>query len=110
MANAWRRDKPSSLSSHKTLIFLFSIFLILFLIFLFYPCTSNPSPSRSAPYNTLALAQAHARGIRPYDCLASPQASPVFASLVEGVRYPFLFSSPTSAPCRRSRTRTSRGC
>ncbi|OAY63612.1 hypothetical protein ACMD2_22321 [Ananas comosus] len=86
MANAWRRDKPSSLSSHKTLISLSSIFLILFFIFLFYPSTSNPS--RIAPYKTLA----HARGIRPYDCLASPQASPVFASLVEGVRYPFFFS------------------
>lgn len=90
MANAWRRDKPSPLSTHKTLIFLFSILLILFLIFLFYPSASNHSPSRIAPYNTLALA--HARGIRPYNCLASPQASPVFASLVEGVQYPFLFS------------------
>jgi len=28
----------------------------------------------------------------PFDCSASPQAHPVVANTVEGVRYPFLFS------------------
>ncbi|XP_047149885.1 uncharacterized protein LOC124821982, partial [Vigna umbellata] len=28
----------------------------------------------------------------PFDCSASPQAHPVFANTVEGLRYPFLFS------------------
>ncbi|XP_072951531.1 uncharacterized protein [Typha angustifolia] len=84
MANAWRRDKFILLPSHKILILAISSLLLL--LFFFYP-TSNPNPG--SPH-TLTLTLSH--GIRPYDCFASPQASPVFASLVEGVRYPFLFS------------------
>ncbi|KAG2384015.1 uncharacterized protein HKW66_Vig0152220 [Vigna angularis] len=30
--------------------------------------------------------------VSPFDCSASPQAHPVFANTVEGLRYPFLFS------------------
>ncbi|XP_047152648.1 uncharacterized protein LOC124824281 [Vigna umbellata] len=30
--------------------------------------------------------------ISPFDCSTSPQAHPVFANTVEGLRYPFLFS------------------
>ncbi|XP_042457932.1 uncharacterized protein LOC122042065 isoform X2 [Zingiber officinale] len=86
MANAWRREKPSHLFSPRTLISL--LLSTSLLLFLFFFCSS----SRSTPLRgreTFALSPA---GIRPFDCHACPQASPVFASLVEGVKHPFLYS------------------
>lgn len=79
MRNSWKRDKGLYMPSQKTLIVLLALSLLLLVFSFFYP-TSNPR-------------QTHKTGkIQPFDCYASPQASPVFASLVEGVKYPFLFS------------------
>ncbi|KAF0922408.1 hypothetical protein E2562_034651 [Oryza meyeriana var. granulata] len=50
----------------------------------------------TAPDLTLSPTAASSRRLpaqtRPFDCYASPQASPVFASLVEGVPHPFFYS------------------
>ncbi|THU47981.1 hypothetical protein C4D60_Mb09t21400 [Musa balbisiana] len=88
MANAWKREKPSPLRSPRILIsILLPISFLLFLfLFLFYPI-SKSSPNRAR--ETLFLSPS---GIGPFDCHACPQASPVFASLVEGVKHPFLYS------------------
>ncbi|KAK4265200.1 hypothetical protein QN277_026283 [Acacia crassicarpa] len=88
MANAWKRDKASGLRSPRFLLLLLSVSLIL--IFIFFSLTSGPSsPSPGFPaVNTHLLFHA----ISPFDCIKSPQAHPVVASTVEGVRYPFLYS------------------
>ncbi|BAF12419.1 uncharacterized protein [Oryza sativa Japonica Group] len=87
-AASWRRHAAAaaaSSSTRKTLLLLLPVFLLLLLFVL----------SR-APDLTLSPAAASSRhlsaGVRPFDCYASQQASPVFASLVEGVPHPFFYS------------------
>ncbi|WJX95775.1 hypothetical protein P8452_77055 [Trifolium repens] len=89
MANAWKRDKPSRLLSPKLLFLLFSsTLLLLFLYFAFLtPRPSNPNPNFITLNTNL-----FSNSISPFDCIKSPQAHPIVASVVEGVRYPFLFS------------------
>ncbi|KAK7330115.1 hypothetical protein VNO77_24301 [Canavalia gladiata] len=89
MANAWKRDRPTGLLSPRSLFLLFSSTLLLFFSFAFF--TSRPpipNPSFTTAFNTCLSFNA----ISPFDCVKSPQAHPVIASIVEGVRYPFLFS------------------
>ncbi|KAL5146115.1 hypothetical protein HKD37_06G015999 [Glycine soja] len=88
MANAWKRDGPTRLlspmllflffSSTLTILFFFSAFLTL--------CPSNPSNLATTLNTRLSF-----NAISPFDCAASPQAHPIDANTVEGVRYPFLF-------------------
>ncbi|TKY54870.1 Methyltransferase FkbM [Spatholobus suberectus] len=88
MANAWKRDKPARLLSPKSLFLLFSSTLLLFVLFAFLTSRpSNPNPSLIALNTRLSF-----NAISPFDCAGSPQAHPVVANTVEGVRYPFLFS------------------
>ena len=88
MANAWKRDKATRLLSPKLLFLLFSSTLIVFFFFAFLTSRpSNPATTLTA-FNTRLSFNA----ISPFDCTASPQAHPVVANTVEGVRYPFLFS------------------
>jgi len=88
MANAWKRDKPSRLLSPKLLFLLFSFtLLLLFLYFIFLTPPSNPNPN----FITLKT-NFFSNSITPFDCIKSPQSHPIVASVVEGVRYPFLFS------------------
>ncbi|XP_078149367.1 fkbM family methyltransferase [Carex rostrata] len=86
MRNSWKRDKGSYMPSQKTLIILLALSLLLLVFSFFYP-NSNPSQTHKTLNVNLKTVK-----IQPFDCYASPQASPVFASLVEGVKYPFLFS------------------
>ncbi|KAI3424545.1 Methyltransf_21 domain-containing protein [Psidium guajava] len=92
MANAWKRDKQPQFLSSKFLLLLFSSSLCL-LVFYFvslrpsstpYP---NPTPTLSSPKSRFS-----SPSISPFDCFASPQAHPVIANVVEGVKHPFLFS------------------
>ncbi|XP_058081030.1 uncharacterized protein LOC131229166 isoform X2 [Magnolia sinica] len=85
MANAWKREKPSLLFSQKLLLF-FPISLLILFVFFFR--SSNPNLPNSISFYTQTLPFP----ILPFDCQKCPQPSPVFASLVEGVRYPFLYS------------------
>ncbi|KAL8136879.1 hypothetical protein V2J09_002880 [Rumex salicifolius] len=90
MANAWRRDKSSKFLPSKSLLLLILPFLALFL-FLFpsRPSTPNPNPN----YSFFVKSQSpQFRGIEPFDCFKSPQAHPVIANVVEGVKYPFLYA------------------
>jgi hypothetical protein len=86
MRNSLKRDKGSYVPSQKTLIILLALSLLLLVFSFLYP-TSNSSQTHETLNVNLKLTK-----IQPFDCYASPQASPVFASLVEGVKYPFLFS------------------
>ncbi|KAJ3674893.1 hypothetical protein LUZ60_005509 [Juncus effusus] len=85
MRNSWRREKGSLIPSQKTLIPLLFLSLLLLIIFT-YP-SSNSNPNQTNKILTLKTSK-----IQPFDCYSSPQASPIFASLVEGVKYPFFFS------------------
>ncbi|KAE9602285.1 hypothetical protein Lal_00049964 [Lupinus albus] len=80
MANAWKRDKPTILPSPK---FLFLLFLFIFSTFLL----SFTNPTFFAINTQLSF-----NVISPFDCINSPQAHPVVASVVEGLRYPFMYS------------------
>ncbi|KAK1392524.1 Hexuronic acid methyltransferase [Heracleum sosnowskyi] len=86
MANAWKKDKPTKILTSKTLILFSSTFLILLTFFYLAFHTSNPNPN--FPTKTLI----HNPSIHPFDCYNSPQAHPVIASIVEGLKYPFLYS------------------
>ncbi|KAL6012571.1 hypothetical protein ACLOJK_003060 [Asimina triloba] len=88
MANAWKKEKPSPLSPKKLLLF-FPISVLVLLLFFFSLRPSNPNLLQSE--FRLSAQNLHFP-IQPFDCHACPQASPVFASLVEGVPHPFLYS------------------
>ncbi|KAJ7956694.1 Methyltransferase FkbM [Quillaja saponaria] len=88
MANAWKRYKSSKLVSPATLFLLFTTTLLLLFSFLFL--TSRPSDPR--PSILTFETRLSFSAISPFDCVKSPQAHPVIANLVEGVRYPFLYS------------------
>ncbi|KAK1300458.1 hypothetical protein QJS10_CPB13g00216 [Acorus calamus] len=97
MANAWKREKPSLFSTLPRFLLLLLVpsALIILLISRYSLPTSTTVSTPSKPY--IAISQAETltnpnSPIRPFDCLSSPQASPVFASLVEGVKTPFLYS------------------
>lgn len=87
MANAWRRERPSTLLSLQKLRLFFPILLLLLLIIIVVQ-KSDPNLTQSFSLQTLNPSFP----IQPFDCHKCPQASPVFASLVEGVKYPFLYS------------------
>ncbi|KAI4376663.1 hypothetical protein MLD38_014401 [Melastoma candidum] len=82
MANAWRRDNKSpkflKLTFATTLIILLSYFLFL-----------RPNPTFMPMADTHFL---YSPKIAPFDCLASPQAHPIVANLVEGLSHPFIYS------------------
>uniref|UniRef100_A0A1D1YI37 S-layer biosynthesis methyltransferase AglP n=1 Tax=Anthurium amnicola TaxID=1678845 RepID=A0A1D1YI37_9ARAE len=91
MANAWKREKSSPLLSLRTFLLASPVALLL-LLFVFF----SSSPNRTSTiYPTLAMQDpgpGFPTPIPPFDCRRCPQASPVFASLVEGVKRPFLYS------------------
>ena len=87
MANAWKRDKPTQFYQSKTICLLITSTL-LFLTFFVYLTNqpSNPNP------NLFFKTQFPFYPIPPFDCLKCPQSHPVIANLVEGLKYPFLYS------------------
>ncbi|KAL6658038.1 hypothetical protein ACP70R_004285 [Stipagrostis hirtigluma subsp. patula] len=87
-AASWRRQAAAATSSTtpRTLLLLLPVLLLLLFALsrapdLSFSATSAAAASRRAPGH-----------VRPFDCYSSPQASPVFASLVEGVPHPFFYS------------------
>lgn len=89
MANAWKRDKGTKLVSPLTLFILFSTTLLL-IFFLFF--TSSKPPYHN-PNSSLTIRTAFPfRTVPPFDCQKCPQSHPVIANIVEGLRYPFLYS------------------
>jgi len=93
--SSWRRNaSPSAAaafsSTPKSLLLLLPVLLLLLFALSRAPDLAFSSAS------TDAVAAAHSsyssRHLRPFDCYASPQASPVVANLVEGVPRPFFYS------------------
>lgn len=86
MANAWKRDKPSQFHPSKSICFLFISALLLLVFFIYIAQPSNP--------NTISTFKSDfpSYPIPPFNCLKCPQSHPVIANVVEGVRYPFLYS------------------
>ncbi|CAK9147122.1 unnamed protein product [Ilex paraguariensis] len=85
MANAWKRNQPTKLLAPKTLLLFFSTSLLLLTFLYLSSQTQNPTPKA-------LKAITFDRTIKPFDCYKSPQAHPVIASIVEGLKYPFLYS------------------
>jgi hypothetical protein len=77
----------ASSTTPRTLLFLLPVFLLV--LFKATDLTSSSTPVAAASFPHLLLLSGH---VRPFDCYASPQASPVIASLVEGVPHPFFYS------------------
>ncbi|PIA56146.1 hypothetical protein AQUCO_00700477v1 [Aquilegia coerulea] len=89
MANAWKRDKSTPFLTSRNLLLLFPISLLL-IFFFYFTKTSN---SNSIITNQISLQTLFPiNSIQPFDCFKCPQSHPVIANLVEGVRYPFLYS------------------
>ncbi|XP_022946209.1 uncharacterized protein LOC111450361 [Cucurbita moschata] len=88
MANAWKRDKAPKLLSPISLFFLFSFCILIIFFFLF----GNSNPSEQSTPSFTIKPDFPFRSISPFDCFKCPQSFPVIANVVEGVRYPFLFS------------------
>ncbi|RLN38907.1 uncharacterized protein C2845_PM01G36670 [Panicum miliaceum] len=92
--SSWRRHaSPASAalsSPPKSLLLLLPVLLLLLFALSRAPDLAFSSTS------TAAVAAAHSSyssgHLRPFDCYASPQASPVVANLVEGVPHPFFYS------------------
>ncbi|XP_021741718.1 uncharacterized protein LOC110707940 [Chenopodium quinoa] len=90
MANAWKRERSLKLLSPNSFLLLLSLsFLLLLLFFL----ASKPSNLTSNPTPDVKLSlSSFTSKIPPYNCFKSPQSHPVIANIVEGVKYPFLYS------------------
>lgn len=88
MANAWKKEKPS-LFYHSKTICLLGTSTLLFLMFFIY--LTNQPPSNPNP-NLIFKTHFPFYPIPPFDCLKCPQSHPVIANLVEGLKYPFLYS------------------
>ncbi|XP_019452393.1 PREDICTED: uncharacterized protein LOC109354378 [Lupinus angustifolius] len=88
MANAWKRNNPTKLLSPKFLFLLSSSTLLLLFLFIFSTSLSSFKNPTFFTINTHLSFNA----ITPFDCINSPQVHPVVANIVEGVRYPFLYS------------------
>ncbi|KAG0472485.1 hypothetical protein HPP92_017031 [Vanilla planifolia] len=92
MANAWK--SLLSLSIRGGLLFL----ILLYLIFIIYVRPDPPQElsfglNRASPLlQKPTIAFPPRLYLRPFDCAACPQASPVFAAHVDGLRFPFLYS------------------
>ncbi|XP_049379626.1 uncharacterized protein LOC125875238 [Solanum stenotomum] len=88
MANSWRRNQQIKIFTPKNLLLFFftSLLLLIFLYLTSQTQPHNPKPLKSLKNPIFNLP------IKPFDCYNSPQAYPVIASVVEGVKYPFLFS------------------
>ncbi|CAI9260810.1 unnamed protein product [Lactuca saligna] len=89
MANAWKKDRSIKFATPKSIFLLFSTSLVL--LTFFYLCTHTTTSSNPNP-NFKTLINLPNSLIQPFDCYKSPQSHPVIANLVEGVKYPFLYS------------------
>ena len=97
MANAWKRDKASSkLISPKSLFLLLFAASLLIFIFFFSSSSTSANPNPNSP-ESITLSRTSSppfpfRTIPPFDCHKCPQSHPVIANLVEGLKFPFLYS------------------
>jgi hypothetical protein len=93
----------SSSSTPKSLLLLLPVLLLLIFALSRAPDLSFSRTSTSADAGAdssfveeqqqpLGLLHSSPLHVRPFDCYASPQASPVVANLVEGVPHPFFYS------------------
>ncbi|KAL6548542.1 hypothetical protein OROGR_008575 [Orobanche gracilis] len=90
MANAWKGNQTAKIVSPKNLI-LFVSTSLLFLAFL-YLSTQTPNKNPHKRSDSITIDGSSSRPIKPFDCYNSPQAHPVFANTVEGLKFPFLYS------------------
>lgn len=86
MANAWRRTQTTKILTPRNLL-LFVSTSLLFLIFL-YLSTQTPKN----PGTIFVKESVSGRTVKPFDCYNAPQAYPVFANVVDGLKFPFLYS------------------
>ncbi|KAH7675629.1 S-adenosyl-L-methionine-dependent methyltransferase protein [Dioscorea alata] len=89
MANAWKRERSTPLFSWRTLLVIPLVISVYFL-FAFFSSSSSANPNPISIPKTFAFTSLSP--IRPFNCSQCPQATPVFASVVEGVAHPFLYS------------------
>ncbi|KAI8570766.1 hypothetical protein RHMOL_Rhmol01G0062300 [Rhododendron molle] len=88
MANAWKKHQPTNLLTPKPLLLLFALSLLLLTFFFLSSHPSNPNPNPNL--KTLILLPTD--NIHPFNCYTTPQSHPIIANLVEGLKYPFLYS------------------
>ncbi|CAI9100145.1 OLC1v1037085C1 [Oldenlandia corymbosa var. corymbosa] len=89
MANAWKRNQPTKFFTPKTILLFLSTSFVLLVFFYLATQIQTPSPKTLKSLNQDLIVE---RKIKPFDCYNSPQAHPVIANIVEGLKYPFLYS------------------
>ncbi|KAL8254866.1 hypothetical protein R6Q59_033087 [Mikania micrantha] len=89
MANAWKKDRSTQITTPKTLFLIVSTSFIL--LTFFYLCSHTTTSLNPNP-NSNTLLNLPNSLIQPFDCYNSPQSHPIIANRVEGVKYPFLYS------------------
>ncbi|KAF3636032.1 putative methyl-CpG-binding domain-containing protein 10-like [Capsicum annuum] len=85
MANSWRRNQQIKILTPKNLLLFFFTSLLL-LIFLYLTSQTQQPHTKSIEKTIFNVP------ITPFNCYNSQQAYPIIANIVEGVKYPFLFS------------------
>ncbi|CAH9125012.1 unnamed protein product [Cuscuta epithymum] len=88
MANGLRRNQSTKILDPKNLLLFLSTSLLLLIFFYLASQTQNQYPRTLKSVKNPIFE----RSLKPFDCYSSPQAHPVIANLVEGLKYPFLFS------------------
>ncbi|XP_057969577.1 uncharacterized protein LOC131158736 [Malania oleifera] len=86
MANAWKRYKPPRLLSPRPILLLSTSLLLLF-FFVLTSRSSNPNLTYPSVKTLIPV-----RAINPFDCFKCPQSHPIIANVVEGLKFPFIFS------------------
>ncbi|XP_075494273.1 uncharacterized protein LOC142531887 [Primulina tabacum] len=86
MANSWKRNQSIKILTPMNLLLFISSSLLL-LAFLYFS-TQNPHNNP----NKISKDSVSGRPIKRFDCISSPQAYPVFANVVEGLKHSFLYS------------------
>ncbi|EYU32083.1 hypothetical protein ABFS82_02G160600 [Erythranthe guttata] len=91
MANVWKRNQPPTkiLSPRSLILFVFTSLLLLTFLYLSTQTPKNPQFNNKPPLTSTTAAT---RPINPFDCYNAPQAYPIFANTVEGLKFPFVYS------------------
>lgn len=88
MASNWRKEKSHTLFSRQSFILVAPISVVFLILLSLFFCSNPTSPSLTP----LHPFPAFPTPIQPLDCSATPQARPIFANMVEGLRFPFFYS------------------
>ncbi|KAG8376002.1 hypothetical protein BUALT_Bualt09G0017700 [Buddleja alternifolia] len=90
MGIPWKRN-PTKILTPRNLLLMVSTGLLVVLTSLYFSFYIQ-SPEQHPTNNNILHRYRDDSSIKPFDCYTSPQAHPIFANTVEGLKYPFIYS------------------